>query len=80
MSLDKSNSASTRLRIIKDRVLYSNYLAAKTRFDNGLSGSPPRIVGGTGSASEASASEELAVARISITPAEQTDIIVSNSS
>jgi len=78
MSLDKSNTASDRLRVIKDRVIYSNFLAAKTRYDNGLSGKVPRIVGGTGASNEASVSEELAVAIISVTPAEQAAIVSAN--
>ena len=79
MSLDKSNTASDRTRVLKNRAIYSNYLAANTRFEQGLSGRPPRIIGGSGASGESSAATDIAVGQISITPAEQASIIAANS-
>jgi hypothetical protein len=67
MSLDKRNTASDRTARARARVSYSNYLGAKTRFDNGLSGRPPPIIGGSGASGEASASTDISVGIISIT-------------
>jgi hypothetical protein len=78
MSLDKSNSASDRLRVIKDRVIYSNYLANQTRFSNGLNRFPPKIIDGTGASNESSANTDLKLGILDITLAEQAAIIAAN--
>ena len=78
MSLDKSNSESTRMKIKQDKIRYSNYLATQTRFNNGLISRPGSIIAGTGSSGESSAFTNIKEGTIFISPEDQETIIIEN--
>jgi len=78
MPLDSSRSESDRLQKKQKRVIYSNYLAAKTRYDSGTPGDPVLIIAGTGSSLESSALENIIIGELSLTPEEKAAIIANN--
>jgi hypothetical protein len=74
-----TNAASDRMKILKDRVIYSHYLAANTRFNNRISGKSPNTIGGTNASNESSALLNISKGAVNITKTEETTIIRSAS-
>ena len=78
MPLDKSNSEADRIRIKREKMVYSNYLAKATLFKNGVTSRAAVIVSGTGASGESSAHTEIIVGEINTSPADQTTILAAN--